>query len=142
MIVCVHALAQVHPALSTPKAVRAIPLILNVSTQTTTQSQAKHESLKTMSRLYMEQEIYRKTPTLLALGSIPNRIPILSLTSRPQPRIIAQDKSNGHHRPTFVSGQAIIELWRHLPQLGQPSPGYGGEIMMFVMISDIVRQDV
>lgn len=69
MLVCVHALAQVHPALSTPKAVRAVSLILDVSTQTTTQSQAKHESLKTMSRLYMEQEIYRNPPPYLPLAA-------------------------------------------------------------------------
>lgn len=67
---------------------------------------------------------------------------LLSLDSAPQADVFVPNELPDDIHPTLVRGQIVVEFVRNLIQRGQPSPGHGWEVVMFVVQPNVVGEKV
>lgn len=67
---------------------------------------------------------------------------ILSLDAAGHAHVGIQDESPQHIDPAVVSRQRRIELVRNRPQLRQPCPRHGGEVVVLIVVAHVVCEYV
>lgn len=71
-----------------------------------------------------------------------NTTTLLALHTTPRPNILVEDKSVNNPHPTAVTRKRLVEITGNLMQLVQLRPRDSGEVMVLVMQSNIVGEDV
>ena len=61
---------------------------------------------------------------------------------RPQSHLLVPNKLPQHPNPALVARQVGVKLPGHLMHGWQPAPRYGWEVMMLIMQTNIVRQQI
>lgn len=86
---------------------------------------------------------------LFPIGNLGSRRPatynsaaLLPLHATPHPDLLVKDEAPQHCHPALMLRQRGIKLLCHLMQLRQPRPGDGGEIVMFIVQADVVREEI
>jgi hypothetical protein len=67
---------------------------------------------------------------------------LLSLHTAPEADFLVQNELPNDLHPTVVARQVAVELIRDLVQLPQPGPGNSREVVVFVVQTHVVGQDV
>lgn len=88
-----------------------------------------------MPRLLILQPPSSSTPT----STPPNNTPLtLSPDPTPHPNLGVEDKVKSDHGPTLVVREGVVEVACELLESWKTSPGDGGEVVVFVVVSDLL----
>lgn len=90
--------------------------------------------------LFLPSPLFSPHSSLVARHS--SLVPDLDLARLPfdsgeQARVGSKDEPERDERPGRVAWQTVVEFGREFAQRGKTRPGYGGEVVMLVVVTDL-----